>query len=223
MASEINAGMAWAPEAIYDEATGEYLVFWSSGKTNGNGNYVYVAKTRDFWNFTEAEYDALMDKWGTPKQEGNRRPVNEPVLTYDFEDVNGQTVNDVSSAGAENHGILSGDAVVTEAEGMGKVLELKGSGKLSFPQGFFEGLSNMTICMDVCAQSDSATVFSMGSTVKNKISSCTVSSGADGEIVEEKERFWDRLLANKYLNLDITAQGVNGQITTFNNLRVVAN
>lgn len=408
VASEINAGMAWAPEAIYDEATGEYLVFWSSGKTNGKGNYIYVAKTRDFWNFTEpelysnsadpddgtpnaageatggnidasifkegdtyyrlikdesdnsirlqsakkllaygkdlkdsdyvtvatnetekmanrgalftkinnegnitvtdangssvtkpcleqfarsyegptmfkfndreewcilvdeygrgsaagggsargyipfvstdldrensvylpsddefvmpdaakhgtvipitqTEYDALMAKWGTPKQAGNRSPANSPVLKYDFENVQGQTVKDVSAAGAANDGALRGDAAVAEVNGKGKVLQLNGAGSLAFPQGFFDGLSNMTLIMDVCAQNNNtATVFSMGSTVKNKISSYTVSGGANGEIVEKRDRYWDSLIANKYLNLNITSQGVEGRITTFN-------
>ncbi len=402
VASEINAGMAWAPEAIYDEATGEYLVFWSSGKANGKCNYIYVAKTRDFWNFTEPElysnasnlndgtpdaqgnprgnidasiykegdtyyrlikdesdisirlqsskkllaygpdlkdddyvavtwnedeekmpnrgalfqrinnegnitvtdssgnsvtkpcleqfafnyegptmfkfndreewcilvdeygrgaaagqgpargyipfvsknldqensvylpsddefvmpdaakhgtvipitqkeYDALMAKWGTPKQEGNRTLSNSPVLTYDFEAVDGKIVKDISKAGAVNNGTLRGDAAVVQLEGKGNVLQLGGSGSLAFPQGFFDGLSNMVLSMDVCME-DNGSVFSMGSTVKNKISSYTVT--AQG--TEKKDRYWDNLPANKYLNLNLTSQNVTGQITTFN-------
>lgn len=402
VASEINAGMAWAPEAIYDEATGEYLVFWSSGKTNGKCNYIYVAKTRDFWNFTEPElysnasnlndgtpdaqgnprgnidasiykegdtyyrlikdesdisirlqsskkllaygpdlkaddyvsvtwnedeekmpnrgalfqrinnegtitvtdstgnsvtkpcleqfafnyegptmfkfndreewcilvdeygrgaaagsgpargyipfvsknldqensvylpsddefimpdaakhgtvipitqkeYDALMSKWGTPKQEGNQTLSNSPVLNYDFETVEGTTVKDTSQAGAVNNGTLQGDAAVVQAEGRGNVLQLNGSGSLAFPQGFFDGLSNMTLSMDVC-MSDNSTIFSMGSTVRNKISSYTVTANG----VENRDRYWDNLPANKYLNLNLTDQAVTGQITTFN-------
>lgn len=406
VASEINAGMAWAPEAIYDEATGEYLVFWSTGKENGKCNYIYVAKTRDFWTFTEPElysnasnlndgtpdaqgnprgnidasiykegdtyyrlikdesdvsirlqsskkllaygpdlkeddyvsvtwdeteklpnrgalfqrinnegtitvtdaagnkvtkpcleqfavsyegptmfkfndreewcilvdeygrgtaagpgqprgyipfisknldqpnsvylpsddeflmpdaakhgtvipitqkeYDALLEKWGTPKQEGNQVVQNKPVLEYDFETAEGKTIKDVSVAGAENNGTLKGDAAVVNAEGRGKVLQLNGSGSLAFPKGFFDGLSNMTLVMDVCAESEGAAVFSMGSTVKNKISSYTVTGGAAGEVVTKQARYWDSKLANKYLDLNLTAQGIKGQITTFN-------
>ena len=59
VASGIGAGCAWAPAAIYDETTGEYLVFWSSpltGLTGDSGHgYIFVSKTRDFVTFTEAE------------------------------------------------------------------------------------------------------------------------------------------------------------------------
>lgn len=57
-----GAGCTWAPEAFYDETTGEYLVFWSSKipttQTVANNDYthrVYYAKTRDFYTFTEPE------------------------------------------------------------------------------------------------------------------------------------------------------------------------
>ena len=57
--SSINAGCTWAPEAIYDETTGEYLVFWSSplnGIQDSTGRkYIFVSKTRDFVSFTEPE------------------------------------------------------------------------------------------------------------------------------------------------------------------------
>ncbi|MCR4745823.1 MAG: Ig-like domain-containing protein, partial [Lachnospiraceae bacterium] len=52
-----NAGMAWAPEAVYDEDKGEYFVFWSS--TNSDDSYakhrVYCATTRDFYTFSEPQ------------------------------------------------------------------------------------------------------------------------------------------------------------------------
>lgn len=54
-----NVGCVWAPEAIYDEKTGEYVVFWASmtGEQGASGTHqiVYYAKTRDFVNFTKAE------------------------------------------------------------------------------------------------------------------------------------------------------------------------
>lgn len=57
-----GAGCTWAPEAFYDETTGEYLVFWSSKipkeQNVANNDYthrVYYAKTRDFYTFTEPE------------------------------------------------------------------------------------------------------------------------------------------------------------------------
>ncbi len=51
----IDAGCTWAPEAFYDERTGEYVVFWAS-KVKGK-NYdkqrLYYCKTRDFYTFTK--------------------------------------------------------------------------------------------------------------------------------------------------------------------------
>lgn len=51
-----NTGCAWAPEAIYDEITGEYIVYWSghdidpSSETYGK-KVVYASRTRDFYSF----------------------------------------------------------------------------------------------------------------------------------------------------------------------------
>ncbi len=54
-----EAGCAWAPEAIYDEEEGDYLVFWASSRDatdgNGRGMHIYCSKTRDFRAFTPAE------------------------------------------------------------------------------------------------------------------------------------------------------------------------
>lgn len=53
-----DIGCAWAPEAIYDEDTGEYLVY-AAGKdlTMANpADTVYVVRTRDFKSFSEPEY-----------------------------------------------------------------------------------------------------------------------------------------------------------------------
>ncbi len=51
-------GCAWAPEAIWDPDTEEYLVY-ASGKDltmDNPGDTVYVVRTRDFRTFTEPEY-----------------------------------------------------------------------------------------------------------------------------------------------------------------------
>ncbi len=54
-----DAGCAWAPEAIYNDKTGEYVVFFASSRVeNGNmkGNMcIYAACTRDFVNFSETK------------------------------------------------------------------------------------------------------------------------------------------------------------------------
>ncbi|BCM89916.1 hypothetical protein IAD21_01766 [Abditibacteriota bacterium] len=49
-----DAGCTWAPEAIYDEQTGDYLVYWAS--TNKRDNFVkqriWAARTKDFRSFS---------------------------------------------------------------------------------------------------------------------------------------------------------------------------
>ena len=53
-----TAGCVWAPEAMYDETTGDYLVYWSGRDKTQNGTddnalRVYVCRTRDFVTFSE--------------------------------------------------------------------------------------------------------------------------------------------------------------------------
>ena len=51
----IGAGCTWAPEAFYDDKTGEYIVFWASkvAEDNYGKQRLYYSKTRDFYSFTE--------------------------------------------------------------------------------------------------------------------------------------------------------------------------
>ena len=53
-----QAGCVWAPEAIYDDTTGDYVVYWSArdkskAGTSENALRVYVCRTRDFKSFSE--------------------------------------------------------------------------------------------------------------------------------------------------------------------------
>lgn len=55
-----QAGCVWAPEAIWNEETGEYYVYWSARDRSQNNTTdwalrVYLTKTRDFVNFTTPE------------------------------------------------------------------------------------------------------------------------------------------------------------------------
>ena len=52
-----DAGCVWAPEAIYNDKTGEYVVFWSSTKKKERGRFhrVYYTTTKDFVNFGETK------------------------------------------------------------------------------------------------------------------------------------------------------------------------
>lgn len=56
VSASIGAGCTWAPEAIYDAATGEYVVYWASRTPDiDQKQRVYYAKTRDFYTFTEPQ------------------------------------------------------------------------------------------------------------------------------------------------------------------------
>ncbi len=53
-----TAGCVWAPEAIYDETAGDYVVYWSARDYSQTGTEddalrVYVCRTRDFNTFSE--------------------------------------------------------------------------------------------------------------------------------------------------------------------------
>lgn len=58
IASKIaGAGCAWAPEAIYDEESGQYVVYWATGSDESNKKgdrmNMYYATTRDFRTFSK--------------------------------------------------------------------------------------------------------------------------------------------------------------------------
>lgn len=64
-----HAGNVWAPEAVYNEATGEYYVYWSARDRRDNETEdwalrVYLTKTRDFVTFTEPEVWASLNSPG---------------------------------------------------------------------------------------------------------------------------------------------------------------
>jgi hypothetical protein len=50
-----DAGCVWAPEAIYDQETGDYLVYWASttARDNFSKQRIWAAHTRDFRSFDE--------------------------------------------------------------------------------------------------------------------------------------------------------------------------
>jgi len=51
-----DSGSNWAPEAIYDNKTGEYLVIWAVNKPSLDiPHKIYYSKTRDFYTFTEPQ------------------------------------------------------------------------------------------------------------------------------------------------------------------------
>ncbi len=50
-----NAGCTWAPEAVYDEEAGNYLMFWASKTADDNfeKQRIWAARTTDFTTFSE--------------------------------------------------------------------------------------------------------------------------------------------------------------------------
>lgn len=49
-----TAGCVWAPEAIYDKETDDFLVFWASRENFGaDKQKIFYSKTKDFKNFTK--------------------------------------------------------------------------------------------------------------------------------------------------------------------------
>lgn len=54
-----GAGCVWAPEAVYDESTDEFLVFWASAtqepRETERKHKIYSARTKDFRSFTTTE------------------------------------------------------------------------------------------------------------------------------------------------------------------------
>ncbi|MCH5185228.1 MAG: glycoside hydrolase family 43 protein [Oscillospiraceae bacterium] len=52
-----NAGCAWAPESVYDDETGRYMVFWASKTADDNYSVqrIYRSYTEDFRTFTKPE------------------------------------------------------------------------------------------------------------------------------------------------------------------------
>lgn len=56
-----NAGMAWAPEMIYNDETGEYIIFFASSimdpetKYKAKPNAIYYVATRDFVHFSDTK------------------------------------------------------------------------------------------------------------------------------------------------------------------------
>lgn len=77
-----NAGMAWAPEMIYHEETGEYVIFFSSSIMNpdtrmkAKPNTIFYVTTRDFVSFSETKI--LIDNQKDP--DGKAREIIDTTI-----------------------------------------------------------------------------------------------------------------------------------------------
>ncbi len=96
-----NAGCVWAPEAIYDETTGDYLIYWSSRDkskdgTEENALRVYVSRTRDFNTFSEPQVWLSEDVAGSEVNIIDSTIVKADGKFYRFSTSDWNTVIDVS-------------------------------------------------------------------------------------------------------------------------------
>lgn len=74
-----NAGMAWAPEMIYHDETGEYIIFFASSimdpktKYKAKPNAIYYVATRDFVHFSETKI--FIDNQTDGESDGKLREI----------------------------------------------------------------------------------------------------------------------------------------------------
>lgn len=74
-----NAGMAWAPEMVYDEETGDYIIFFSSSimdpatKMKAKPNTIFYVATRDFVHFSDTKI--FIDNQTDGEADGKRREI----------------------------------------------------------------------------------------------------------------------------------------------------
>ncbi|WP_163198628.1 MULTISPECIES: family 43 glycosylhydrolase [Bifidobacterium] len=121
-----DANRAWAPEAIYDEAKGEYLVYWSS-KPNSNTSTplgVYKSYTKDFKTFTTPE------RWIDESGVGNANIIDTTIVKgedgnyYRFSTSDWNTVVDTSpTLDAEHWTRLVDRDNAVNADGTSKLAE----------------------------------------------------------------------------------------------------
>ena len=97
-----TAGCVWAPEAIYDDTTGDYVVYWSARDyskqdTEENALRVYVCRTRDFNTFSEPKVWLSEDQdSGTEVNIIDTTIVKDNGKFYRFSTSDWNTVIDVS-------------------------------------------------------------------------------------------------------------------------------
>lgn len=122
-----NAGMAWAPEMIYDEETGNYVIYFSSSIMNPETKYkskpntIYYVTTRDFVTFSETKI--FIDNQTDGETDGKRREIIDTTLIK-VGDFYYSASKDGDNA-EENGGIrIMKNRSLLNADGWEKVLDL---------------------------------------------------------------------------------------------------
>lgn len=110
---------------------------------------------------TETQYDGLVDKWGIEEDPvlPEITPQEEPIVNYDFEQYNGNIVNDTSNK--KNNGKIFGSSNYVNDIEKGSVLYLDGKNGsyLEFPQGLVDGMDTFSISLDVKSEMKSGNYF----------------------------------------------------------------
>ena len=79
-----NAGMAWAPEMIYDEKNSQYLIFFASSIMNPETKYkdkpntIFYVTTKDFIHFSETKI--FIDNQTDGEEDGKCREIIDATL-----------------------------------------------------------------------------------------------------------------------------------------------
>jgi len=141
-----NAGMAWAPEIIYDEETGENIIFFASSIMDpetllkAKPNAIYYVATKDFKQFSEPKIFIDCQKDGS--EDGKEREIIDATVMKI-----GDYYYSVSKDGdnAENGGIrILRTKTLLNAESWEKVLDLDELG-LDLEAAGVEVLDNSTL------------------------------------------------------------------------------
>lgn len=117
-----DAGCTWAPEIVFDEKTGEYVMFWASriGADNFSKFRIYVAKTRDFYTFTEPKLyiersndviDATIIKQGNMFYRFSKDEVNKNILIDKCDQLLNKNFVSLPSTSVESQKGVEGPAI----------------------------------------------------------------------------------------------------------------
>ena len=120
-----NAGMAWAPEMIFDDETGEYIIFFSSSIMNPETKYkakpnaIYYVATRDFVHFSDTKI--FIDNQTEP--DGKAREIIDTTVIK-IGDYFYSASKDGDNAEANGRIIILKNKKLLDANGWEKVLDL---------------------------------------------------------------------------------------------------
>lgn len=120
--SRDDAGCTWAPEVVFDDKTGEYVMFWASrvGADNFSKFRIYVAKTRDFYTFTEPKLyiersndviDATIIKQGGTYYRFSKDEVNKNILIDKCDQLLNKNFTSLQSTSVESQKGVEGPAI----------------------------------------------------------------------------------------------------------------